>query len=74
MNLPKSINLVDAATGYGLKEWDLIGLFIFLLPSVLIPVVLYFLFSGLGEKVSEFVRQYLTLGSLIRGSTRSNTA
>ena len=46
-------------------------MFIFWLPSVLIPVVFYFLFDGLGIKVSEFVRQYLELGSLITGLTGS---
>ena len=67
VNLPKSINLMDVISGYGLKEWDVIGFFLFLLPSVLIPILFYFLFSGLGEKVSEFVRQYLELGSLFTG-------
>ena len=60
---------MDAATGYGLKEWDVIGIFLFLLPSVLIPILFYFLFNGLGAKVSEFVRQYLELGSLVTGLT-----
>ena len=67
VNLPKSINLMDVISGYGLKEWDVIGFFLFLLPSVLIPILFYFLFSGLGEKVSEFVRQYLELGSFVTG-------
>ena len=65
----ESINLMDVATGYGLKEVDLIGFFLFLLPSVLIPIFFYFLFSGLGKKVSEFVKQYLQLGSLVTGLT-----
>ena len=65
------MNLMDVASGYGLKEWDVIGFFLFLMPSVLIPVLFYFLFNGLGEKVSEFVRKYLELGSLVTGLTRS---
>ena len=44
-------------------------MFVFWLPSVLIPVVFCFLFDGLGINVSEFVRQYLELGSLITGLT-----
>ena len=65
----ESINLMDVASGYGLKEWDLIGIFLFLLPSVSIPIFFYFLFSGLGKKVSEFVKQYLQLGSFVTGLT-----
>ena len=65
----KSVDFMDAATGYGLKEWDVIAIFLFLLPSVLIPILFYFLLNSLGEKVSDFVRQYLELGSLVTGLT-----
>ena len=61
------ISYIEAAKDYGFKKWDVYAMFIFWLPSVLIPVVFYFLYNRLGNKMSEFVRQYVELGSLITG-------
>ena len=65
-----STSLFEAAYGYGLKDWDVYAMFIFWLPPIMTPVVFYCLFNGLGNKVSEFVRQYLELGPSITGLTR----
>ena len=67
-----SVTFVEAANGYGFKKWDVYALFIFWLPSNLISVVFYFLYKGLGNQVSEFVRLYMELDSLITGLTGSN--
>ena len=64
-------SFIEAAKDYGFKKWDVFAMFIFWLPSILIPVVFYFLYKGLGNKVSEFVRQYMELDSMITGLTGS---
>ena len=61
----------EAAHRYGYKDWDVCAMFIFGLPCIMTPVIFYRLFNGLGNKVSEFIRQYLELCHLMTGMTIS---
>ena len=64
-----SVSYSEASKDYGFSEWDVYAIFIFWLPPLFLPLVFYFLYKGLGNKVSQFVGQYIELDPLITGLT-----